>query len=413
MRHLFILFTLCVSPVLAETVAIEGAKIYTITNGIIENGTLVMVDGQITAVGDNVTVPDGARIIDARGKHVAPGYMASYTYLGLTESTSDIFPNDHSANESGFTAAFDVKYALNSASPAIAENRRQGVTRAISAPSPSGDIFSGNSAVITLDNSVDMRVREGPMFAQLSGNRNVAFVRLRGIFDQVLDYERNKTRAMRGQSQDYLLSIADMEALIPVVNGDKKLVLEAGNVVEIRGVIALKQDYDIDVVLIGVPEAWKLASELAEADIPVIINVEQNLFPNMTLPGATFSNAERLENAGVKVAIYNGGFSNAYYLAQFAGMAVAHGMSHEGAMRSITQNVAEIFDIDDVYGSLEVGKDADVVVWDGDPLEVTSNTEHVFVRGVEYELVSRRTMLRDRYLDLDDGRPFGLRYKEK
>ena len=92
-------------------------------------------------------------------------------------------------------------------------------------------------------------------------------------------------------------------------------------------------------------------------------------------------------------------------------MAVAHGMSHDGAIRAITLSPAEIFGVDDQYGSLEAGKDADVVVWDGDPLEVTSNTDHVIVRGVEYELVSRRTMLRDRYLNLDRGEHFGKRYQ--
>lgn len=415
MRYLVILLAFIATPVLAQTIAITGGKVYTVSSGNINGGTVLIEDGVITAVGSDVDIPNGAQIIDATGKHVTPGIINPSTTYGLSEGAAGNFGSDTNANNSGMTAGFDVRYALNSASVVIQEGRRQGLTRVVSAPQSSGDIFSGSSALITMDNQGDMHFAEGAMHAKFGNaqNRTVAWNRIRAIFEEVLDYEANRTRAMRGQAQDYLLSYYDMEALIPVVNGDKKLVIELGSEAEIRGAIALAQDYDVDLIIQGAQEAWKVAEELAAAEIPVIIHPEHNLNGNVTMAGATFSNAARLEAAGVKFAIYSGNGSLYYghHVLQFAGMAVAHGLSHEGGIRAITLSPAEMFGFDDVAGSLEEGKEGDVVVWDGDPLEVTSNTDHVIIRGVEYDLVSRRTLLRDRYLNLNRGEHFGRRYQ--
>ena len=415
-RSFVLLIALTTAPVMAQTIAITGGKVHTVSGAVIDGGTVVIEDGIITSVGTDVEIPEGARTIDATGKHVTPGIMNSSSVYGLSEGAPGKFSADTSANDSGMTASFDVQYALNHASVIIQEGRRQGVTRAVSSPASSGDLFSGTSALITMDNASDMNFAEGPMHAKFgnASNRAVAWNRIRGIFDEVLDYERNRTRAMRGQAQSYMLSYADMDALIPVVNGDKKLVLELGSAADILGAIALKNDYEIDVVIQGGQEAWKVAAELAAAEVPVIIRPEDNTFDSVRMAGPTFSNAARLEAAGVKVAIYSGNQSLYYghHVLQFAGIAVAHGMSHDGAIRSITLSPAEIFGIDEVYGSLEVGKEGDVVVWDGDPLEVTSNTDHVIIRGVEYDLVSRRTLLRDRYLNLNRGEHFGNRYRQ-
>lgn len=415
MKSFILMVAFMTTSVMAETIAITGGKLYTISSGIIENGTLIIEDGKITAVGTDISIPKGARIIDARTKYVTPGIISSNSTYGLSEGAPSKFSSDDSARGSGFTAAFQIKYALNSASIVIHDGRRQGITRALSAPSSSDDIFSGSSAFITMDNTQNMNFAEGPMHANFSNvaNRSVAWNRIRAIFDQVLDYQRNQTRAMRGQSQKYLLSFADMQALIPVVNGDKKLVLEMGSEAEIRGAIALKNDYGLDLIIQGGQEAWKVGAELAAADIAVIIDPEQNIFENVTMAGTSFANAARLEDAGVKFSFYHEGMGSlnaANYILQFAGIAVAHGMSYDGALRALTLNPAEMFGIDKVVGSLDVGKDADVVVWDADPLEVTSNTDHVIIRGVEYDLVSRRTMLRDRYLNLDRDEPFAKRY---
>lgn len=419
MRYLILLIILITtqfsSLAMAEIIAITGGKIHVGNGEVIDNGTILIDENQIVDVGVGVTIPEAARIINASGKHVTPGIINPSTTYGLSEGAGGLYGSDTSAGDSGITAGFDVKYALNSASVVIQEGRRQGLTRVVSSPQSSGDIFSGTSALITMDNRTDMNFAVGAMHAKFgnAGNRAVAWNRIRAIFDQVLDYDRNRSRVMRGQAQDYLLSVADMEALVPVLNGDKKLVIEMGSEAELRGAIELNADYGVDLIIQGAQEAWKVADELAGAEIPVIIHPQDNLLGNVTMAGTTFSNAKRLEAAGVKFAIYSGNGSLYYghHVLQFAGMAVAHGMSHEGAIRAITLNPAEMFGFSDTAGSIEIGKDADVVVWDGDPLEVTSNTDHVIIRGVEYDLVSRRTLIRDRYLNLDRGEHFGLRYQ--
>ena len=224
-KVLILLFAFFATPALAETIAITGGKVYTVSGPNIDGGTVVIEDGVITAVGADVEIPEGARIIDARGKHVTPGIMNSSTTYGLSEGAAGKFSSDSSANNSGMTASFDVRYALNSGSVIIQEGRRQGVTRAVSSPTTSGDIFSGSSALITMDNRTDMHFAEGAMHAKFgnAGNRAVAWNRIRAIFDQVLDYDRNRTRAMRGQAQDYMLSYADMDALVPVASPFQRL----------------------------------------------------------------------------------------------------------------------------------------------------------------------------------------------
>ncbi|MBT5187369.1 MAG: hypothetical protein HOM01_11210, partial [Kordiimonadaceae bacterium] len=350
MRYL-ILLVLMISPALAETIAIKGGTIHTAAGEPIINGTLVIEDGMISAVGTDIAIPEGARIIDATGKHVTPGIMNGSTTYGLSEGAAGKFKSDSSANGSGMTASFDVKYALNTASTLIREGRRQGVTRAVSSPQSSGDIFSGTSAIITMDNKQDMHFADGPMHAKFANasNRSVAWNRIRTIFEQVKDYESNKVRAMRGQSQHYILSFADMDALIPVLNGDKKLVMEIGSEAEIRGALQLKEDYDLDLIIQGAQEAWKVGAELAEAGVPVLVDPEHNTFGNVNMAGTTFSNAARLEEAGVTVAFYSGNGSLYYghHIVQFAGIAVAHGMSHDGGIRAVTSNPAMIFGVDD------------------------------------------------------------------
>jgi imidazolonepropionase-like amidohydrolase len=231
----------------------------------------------------------------------------------------------------------------------------------------------------------------------------------------VKHYQKNKKRVLMGQGRrDYILSSADMEALIPVALGKKKVAIILAGRNDIRQAIALKKEYGIDLIIIGAAEAWMVADELRDAKIPVVINSMANLPSGHDGLGSTLKNAARLEKAGVLFSLAATGIGTthtAYLVTQFAGNAVAHGLSYEGALKAITVNPAKIFGISKTYGSLSVGMDGDVVVWDGDPLEVTSNTDHVIVRGVEYELKSRRTMLRDRYINLngENKTPFARR----
>lgn len=390
---------------LAKTLAIKGGTVHTLSKaGILTNATVIIKNGIITAVGQDVTIPSDADVIDATGKVVVPGSMHSGSILGLSEISATKDSNEHSAKDSPFTAAFDVRYGLDADSVVIADNRRQGLTHAITRPSRSDGLFSGSGAVISLTGKADMVVRKGPMIANMhnGANRNINWAKIRLIFDQVKYYDKNRSRVQKGEGPgDFLLSTFNMEALVPVVKGQQKLVLDVDSENDIRQAIIFKKATDADLILTGAAEAWKVADELAQAKIPVIIDPQENLPDNFGKTGATYSNAAMLDKAGVLFAISSGNSNhNAYMVNQMAGIAVAHGLKWQSGLEAITLNPARIFGIAASFGTLEKGKVANIAVWDGDPLEGTSNTSSVIVNGVNHPLVSRRTMLRDRYLDL-------------
>jgi len=391
------------SPLVAEVIAITGGTVHTLgAAGTLEKGTVIIRDGRIEAVGTNVPIPKGAAVIDATGQVVAPGLMHGASKLGLSEVSAAKSTNAHSAKESPYGAGFDVAYGLNYRSVVIADNRRRGVTHAITMPSNADGIFHGSSAFIELNSAPNMMIAKGPMLADIKdgGNRSVAWAQLRQILDEVKDYKRNRSNVLKGKGRtDYQMPLHDMEALILVVEGKQILALQLGGEVDIRKAIQLKADYDLKLVLIGASEAWRVASELAAADIAVVINAQDNRPTAFDEVWSSRSNAVKLKAAGVKFAIADaGGNHNASNIRQHAAIAVAHGLPWESAMQAITTAPAQIFGLKG-YGTLERGMKANIAVWDGDPLQVTSNTTHVIVEGKEMPLVSRRTMLRDKYLN--------------
>ncbi len=198
----------------------------------------------------------------------------------------------------------------------------------------------------------------------------------------------------------------DLEALQPVLTGQIPLVIEAHRASDIRLVLQLAREYGFRPIVYGGTEAWVVAGELAAAQVPVIVKVLQNLPRSFEALGATYENAARLSQAGVPVAITTGDTFRAFTLRQEAGNAVAHGMDHAEALRAVTLYPARIWGLAEDYGSLEPGKIANVVVWDGDPLELLTPVTQVIIRGQQVPLESRETLLRDRYLDLVPERAY-------
>lgn len=390
------------ASVSADVIAITGGTVHTLgKGGTIENGTVLIRDGKITAVGQNVSVPSDAKVIDASGQVVAPGFMHAASILGLSEVSAARSTNAHNASGSIYGASFNVEHGLNYRSLVIADNRRRGITHAMSGPSGADGLFHGSGLLVSLNSAPDMVLAKGPMLADINdgGNRSVAWAQLYQVFAEVKDFKRNRSSVMKGKGRtDYLLSTADMDALIPVVDGKQALALQLGGEVDIRKAIKFKKETGVELVLVGASEAWRVADDLAAAGIAVVIDAQDNRPTAFDEVWASRSNAAKLEKAGVKFAIADAGANhNASNIRQHAGIAVAHGLSWQAAMRSITAAPAEIYGLDD-YGTLEAGKVANVVVWDGDPLQVTSNTTFVLVDGEDMPLVSRRTALRDKYL---------------
>ncbi len=407
---------LAAGPAAGQTIAIEGGTVHTMTGAPIEGGTVVIRDGRIVAVGRNVAVPAGAQRIDARGRIVTPGLFDSGTNIGLIEIEQIVETNDFRIGQEEddlVAAAFNVADGLNPNSIVIPITRVAGVTTAVSRPQ--GGLIAGQGVVVDLlGRDIDAMLVRTPVAmygnlgesarAAIRGARGTTTLRLREVLEDARVYARNRQAFERGQTREYAVSRADLEALQPVLGGRLPLVLEAHRASDIQTALRLAREYNLRLIISGGTEAWMLADDLARARVPVIVKVLNNLPNTFETLGATYENAARLRRVGVPIAITTGETFKSFNLRQEAGNAVAYGLPHEEALRAITLYPAQIWGLDRDYGSLAAGKVANVVVWDGDPLELLTPVRHVFIRGREVPLASRETELRDRYLRLDDQR---------
>jgi len=406
-------------PAAADTTAIVGGKVHTVgPMGTIENGTVLIVDGRIAAVGENVNVPAGAKTIDATGKTVTPGLFSPFGQLGLVEVPLSGSPNDYAQRGTQFTAGFDVADAYNPRSTLIPINRIEGVTRAVVAPTPgypdesgSGHILAGLAAIVNLGDGDVLDQRGAAMVVALGefgsalsgGTRTAAWLTLRNALDEALDYREHKGDFERGMRREYVHSVNDLEALQGVINGNTPMIVSIDRASDIGVLIDFVDEYSVTAIIIGGSEAWMLADELAATGIAVIVGPTANLPGSFDDINARFGSAAILVDAGVKVAIADGDAQthNARNMTQSAGIAVSHGLDWDAALRAITLTPAEIFGVAATTGSIETGKAADVVIWPGDPLELTNYPEAVFINGDAVPMVSRQTLLRDRYLQSD------------
>jgi imidazolonepropionase-like amidohydrolase len=407
-------------PLAAQTIAIQGGRVYTMAGAPIENGTVLIRDGKIAAVGADVTVPAGAKVIDARGKTVTPGFFDSETQMGLSEVGAVQETNDYSmqggrgdGNADYVTAAFNVANGINPASIVIPVTRIGGVTTVVSAPA--GGLIAGQGVVIDLAGQrlSDLLVKTPvAMFATLGegseaaggGARAGEILRLREVLDDARFWARNRAAFNRGESRELSESRLDLEALQPVLQGRLPLAVEVHRASDIRRVLDLADDYDLKLILLGATEGWRVADDIAHADVPVVLKVLTNLPESFERLGARYDNAAILRQHGVKVAFTALDTHNARNVKQEAGNAVAYGLPYDEALRAITLYPAQIWGVADTHGSLEPGKVADVVVWGGDPLELLTPVSNVIIGGQEIPLVSRATELRDRYMDPTSAR---------
>ncbi len=396
--------------------AIMNGRVLTGAGETIENGDIIIRDGRIARIGDELSPPAGATVIDAAGKTVTPGVFAPISSLGLSEIGLDAEANDAGPQQQvGFPlgAALDATDAIRSDSTLIPINRAGGVTRAVTAPTPGDSLFGGRAAVIDLTgraNSVT-RARVGQVLAlgyggavRAGDTRLGAWALLRETLDEARSYAANPNDYVR-RPRDGRHALADLKALGPVVAGDQPLLVSINGATDIRNLIRVKNEYGLRVIIVGGSEAWKVARSLAAANIPVILNPAANLPAQFEDLASTLENAARLNAAGVRIAFTGtaSGTHNLRALTQQAGIAVAHGLPYDDAIAALTRNPAMIYGLGNDLGSLATGKIADVVVWDGDPLEVTSAAEAVFINGVQQDIDNRQAALLRRYRDLSRG----------
>jgi imidazolonepropionase-like amidohydrolase len=419
MRRLTILLALAsviaAAPAAAQTVAITGGRVFPVSGPPIDNGTVIITDGRITAVGADVAVPSGAQRIDAAGKWVTPGLINPATQLGLIEVSAVGDTRDASARGRGdaINASFTPWLGLNPASVLLAPARDRGVTSVVVLPS--GGLVAGQAALIDVlgDTSTATMVRRAPiaMVAQVNnpnaaetGAQGELLMKLRVLLDDTRAYAQRRADYERGATRDLIARRVDLEAMIPVVRGDLPLLVNADSRADIEAALDLAREYDLELIIGGGTDAWQIADQLAAARVPVMAGAMNNI-PGFSALGARQDNPALLRAAGVEVLLMGTGADpftfNVRNITQEAGNAVAYGMEWDDALRAITLAPAEVFGVAERVGSLQPGRDANVVVWSGDPFEFGSRAEHVFIRGVAQELGdSRQDQLIRRYRQL-------------
>ena len=416
MKFLTIVLT-CLTCAFAQAkgIAIQNATIYTMAGQeIINNGTILIDNGVIKQVGKNIKIPADYRRIDAKNKIVTPGFMNALTLLGLYENTLSGSHEDHVAPDADFSAALDISYAINPKSTLIPITRIEGITRAAVSPLPSKTIFGGLGSLIHLGDSDNITTHTRAFMTatmgesgadKAGGSRGAAWTYLYNAL-------RESAGDFSGGQGKTLLTTLDINSLKPVVNGKIPLVVYASRASDIRNVIQLKKNTNVNVILLGGEEGWMVAKELAQANIPVILDGSHNLPTSFESLASTKANPARLHKAGVKIAfttmLSSSEDHNARLVPQFAGQAVAYGLPKYAALKALSINPATMFGIDN-YGTLSSGMAADIVIWSGDPLEVMSSPDYILIQGREVSLESRQTKLRDRYLQLKDTKPFGYK----
>jgi imidazolonepropionase-like amidohydrolase len=401
------------SSVSAQTIAITGAKIYPVSSAPIENGTVLIRDGKIVAVGTNVSIPEDARRIEAAGKWVTPGFINAATQLGIKEigQVADTRA-DVARGRDNIAAAFTVWEGLNTQSVLIAPARHDGVTNVAILPAGS-QLVSGQAAMLTLvDGLQSDMVLKTPiaMVAQVSdpngagtGARGELLVRLRELIEDTRAFMKNRAAYERAETRDYAASRLDLQALIPVVEGRLPLLIVADKASDIDASLRIAREENIKIMIGGGTEAWMMADKLAAANVPVFTGAMNNIPGSFSQLGARQENLGLLRRAGVKVIIIGnagGGDEEAFNvrnIKQEAGNAVAYGMTWDDALRAVTLAPAEVYGVSDRIGSLQPGRDANIVIWDGDPFEFTTVAEHVLVRGREYTAPDRQQLLTERY----------------
>lgn len=409
---LVFLFCFVTSLASAQTIAIVHAKAYVVPGSPpVENATILIRGGRIAAAGTDVAIPADARIIDARGQIVTPGLMNSGTELGLVESGSED-TTDHAVAAGQLGPAFDVQFALNPNSTLFPIARADGLTRAVTYPSSSAiPPFAGLGAVLLLSEGEEILDRpQVAMFATVGGmassrtggSRSAEWILIREALDEARRYAalaKNGGGAL--SERDYLINRVNLLALVPVVQRKVPLAISAHRESDIRQAIALAEELQLKIIIFGGDEAWRVAAALAEHKIPVVLNPFDSTPASFDQVGVRLDNAAILQRAGVKVSFsvpgvhlsHNAGSA----VREGAGIAVANGLSWDQALRALTVNAAETWGIADHYGTLEPGKDADLVIWSGDPLEPITAPLAVFVLGKQVSLRTRQTDLQERY----------------
>ncbi len=393
-----------------KILVIVHANIYTAgEKGLIKDANMVIKNGKITALGKNIEVPMGVKFLDAKGGSITPGLFNSATHLGIEEVSAIKKTDDYKTTDTGITASLKVADAFNPRSVLIPQNRIHGLTYAIVMPESGSSLIAGQAALVDLsasdksiiNDSVAIVLNLGEAGQQLAGGSRAAAIRkFKTLLNDALDYAKNKAAYNQGKRRQYSASQDDLEAMLPVISGKKPLIVSIHRASDIEKFIEIAKAYKLKVILYGAEEGWLVADKIAAAQIPVILDPSRDLPSSYDALGSRLENAAILNQAGVKLLFSGIGRQNthnAYLVRQAAGISVANGLPKQVAIAAISSNPMSVFSKNSRSNELKLGIQANFVLWQGDPLEVTSEALLVYINGKRIPMVSRSTRLRDRY----------------
>jgi imidazolonepropionase-like amidohydrolase len=394
-----------VAVAVAPPLVYAGATVYTGTGEVLRDATVVVAQGKIVQVGKNVAAPAGAQTVSAKGLVITPGLVDALTSVGLVEiDLEDATHDDREAGVDPIRAGFRAADGYNPASMVIGVIRAEGLTSV--GVMPQGGLFSGQSAWADLDGATAAEALAAPILALHvhldgagDGGHATAILRVREAFDDARAFQKNRAAWERNQSRRFAASRLDLEALTGALDGKLPVVFHVDRAADILAVLGVARELKLRPVIAGGAEAWKVARELAAAKVPVIVYPLAQVHSFDAL-GAREDNAAKLFAAGVLVGISTGETHNARKLRQVAGNAVRSGLPHDAALAAITRVPAEALGLGARYGTLAPGKTANLVVWSGDPLELSTHAVDVVIHGRRVSLRNRQTALLEKYRTL-------------
>jgi imidazolonepropionase-like amidohydrolase len=409
-----------------KPVALKGGKLLTVSHGTIENGVIVMQGGKITAVGaaGSVNIPSAAQVIDATGMTIYPGLIDSETQLGLTEISAENMTNDLVEMSDEIMPHMHTAEAFHAESVLIPVARMNGITNAVVAPE-SGDTLPGQDSFIQLagasatemllirDNAMPLnftgaqRRNRGGFEKQkfpatrmgLVAQMRQAFIDAQDYKTKLTDYERKKADAAQNKKPEPSAPKRDLksEALLPYLEGKKTIVLAAESASDLQTAVSLANEFKLKFVLNHISHSQPVLDYVASLKVPVIVGPIYEAPKEDERYDAVYSLPAQLYKRGVKIVFASYSAHNVRNLPDAAGFATAFGLPYDEALKAITLNAAEVWGVADQLGSLDVGKTANVVMANGDPLDVKTDVKQVFIQGRAIPMTDRQTQLRDEY----------------
>lgn len=388
---------------ISEELLLKNLKIHTATDkGTLEISDLLIRDGLILRIGKNLS-SSRAQVLDLAGKVVTPGFISPHSQLGIVEI--ELIPETRDDRSELYSAGLNIDSAFNPSSTLIPYNLTGGITLSLTVPSSSG-LFSGLTSAFSLSGSLENSLIASniALTADISGGEDSKAAKIL-LLEDSLDMASKISRKLPDfelwkstfpKNVDY--SARDIRALKKVMLKEIPLIVKANRASDILSLIELSKRRNFNLVIQGAAEGWRVAKHLANANVAVILQPIDNLPHSFNELGARLDNASLLHEAGVKILISSHETHNAYLSRQGAGTAVAYGLPWQEALKGLSKNIADVFKLDK-RGSIKEGYIADLVIWSGDPLEVTSFVEAVYLSGKAVPVKNRSMKLKDRYLN--------------